>query len=387
VSAEWTGDELERLLGRAVRARVGALERDAFAGRRVLITGAGGTIGSALAREIAGCDPDRLGLVEQSELALFRIERELRAAWPALRIDAHLADVTRRASMLRACRETAPEVVYHAAAYKHVTMAERAPAAAAHVNVVGTAEAARAARLCGARFVLISSDKAADPRSVMGATKRLAEIVSLRSAAPGFRPIVVRFGNVLGSSGSVLEIMRDCIARGVPIPMTDPGATRYFMTPAEAVALVLRADLLGRAAEIFWLEMGRPIRMGDLAARLLAIESAAGRPPVPLTIVGLRPGEKRNEVLADRRLSFVRTIDRRIRVARDPARLAGAVAPVLGRLRAAMARADDAAALDTLVGAVDGFHPSDQARDVARRARLARTRDALRSGRRRGHAA
>ena len=383
----WTDDDLEPLLGRPVRARVGDAERDAFAGRRVLITGAGGTIGSAIARELAKCQPDRIGLVDQSEHALFSIERELRGAWPGLRVDVHLADVTRRASMLRACRDTSPDVVYHAAAYKHVTMAERAPAAAAHVNVAGTAEAAQAARTVGARFVLISSDKAADPRGVMGATKRLAEIVALEAAAPGFRPIVVRFGNVLGSSGSVLEIMQDCVARGVPSPLTDPGATRYFMTPGEAVALVLRADLLGRAAEIFWLEMGRPIRMGDLAARLMVIAAQRGAAPVPIDVVGLRPGEKRNEVLADRRLSFVRTIDRRIRVARDTTRRSLSPRVALRRLRAAMATADDAAALEALVAAVEGFEPSEQACEAARRARLLRTSDAARASRRRRAAA
>jgi FlaA1/EpsC-like NDP-sugar epimerase len=377
----------EALLGRPARAGIGPNERAAVAGRRVFITGAGGTIGSALARTIAACDPAGLALYEQSELALFTIERELRDRHPALDLTPFLADVTRRPSIVRACRDFAPDVVYHAAAYKHVTMAERAPASSALVNVIGTAETVRAARAAGARFVLISSDKAADPRSVMGATKRLAELVTLAAAAPGFRPIVVRFGNVIGSSGSVVEIARACVAAGQPIPITDPDATRYFMTPGEAVALVLRADRIGRAAEIFWLDMGRPIRMGDLIERLLALEEAAGRPRVPIQVIGLRPGEKRNEILADRRLSFVRTIDRRIRVARDAPAAGPDVTAAMRRLRRAASQHDDGVALDVLADTVAGFEPSDQARAVARRSAIARARDAARATRRRGRAA
>jgi FlaA1/EpsC-like NDP-sugar epimerase len=357
----FTAGEIRHLLGRSLRARVGPNERRAFAGRRVLITGAAGSIGSELARELAGCDPAILGLLDQSELGLFTIERELQSLVPDVPVVPVLADVTRGAAVRRACRFVRPEVVYHAAAYKHVTMAERAPASAAHVNVIGTAEAAAAAASVGARFVLISSDKAADPTSVMGATKRLAELVSLSMASPAFRPVVVRFGNVLGSSGSVLPIMREQIRRGLPIPLTDAGATRYFMTAGEAVALVLRADLLGRAAEIFWLEMGRPIRMRDLTSRLLDLEAAAGFAAVPVEIIGLRPGEKRNEVLADRRLSFQRTIDRRIRVARDVPAAGADIPGVLSRLRGAVTRADDGAALRVLSDAVAGFEPSAQA--------------------------
>jgi FlaA1/EpsC-like NDP-sugar epimerase len=353
----------------------------------VLITGAGGSIGSALARTVAACGPAGLALFEQSELALFTLERDLIARDPALPLVPYLADVTRRAAIARACRDFAPDVVYHAAAYKHVTMAERAPSASALVNVIGTVEAARAARLTGARFVLISSDKAADPRSIMGATKRLAEIAALHAATSGFRPIVVRFGNVIGSSGSVVEIMRTCVRTGQPIPLTDPDATRYFMTPDEAVALVMRADRFGSAPEIFWLDMGRPIRMGDLVERLLTLEEASGRRRVPVDVIGLRPGEKRNETLSDRRLSFVRTMDRRIRVARDTAGPQLDVPALLRTLRRAVATADDAAVLDVLSAAVAGFEPSDQARAVARRSALARTHDAARVTRRRGRAA
>jgi O-antigen biosynthesis protein WbqV len=361
----FTAGEIQQLLGRAVRARVEPHDRRPFAGRRVLITGAAGSIGSELARELAASAPAVLGMLDQSELGLFTIEREIQADHPGVSLVPVLADVTRASAVRRAVHRIRPDVVYHAAAYKHVTMAERAPASAARVNVIGTAEVAAAAASVGARFVLISSDKAADPASVMGATKRLAERVSLAMASSAFRPVVVRFGNVIGSSGSVLRVMREQIRRGLPIPLTDAGATRYFMTAGEAVALVLRADLLGQPADIFWLEMGRPVRMRDLTSRLLDLEAAAGFPAVPVEIIGLRPGEKRNEVLADRRLSFRRTIDRRIRVAHEPPGAGTGIADLLARLRRAVARDDDGAVLRVLSEAVAGFEPSAQARAAA----------------------
>jgi FlaA1/EpsC-like NDP-sugar epimerase len=337
----------------------------------VIVTGAGGSIGSGLARELAAAPGAALTLVDHGELALFGIERELAARHPGAAVSIALADVTHRAAVSRIWRAARPDVVFHAAAYKHVTMAERAPAAAAAVNVLGAVHAAEAAEAEGARFVLISSDKAADPESVMGATKRLAERLVLAMASPAFHPVVVRFGNVLGSSGSVLQIMRACVRAGQPIPVTDPDATRYFMSPGEAVALVLRAEMTGRGGEIFWLEMGRPVVMGELARRLLALEAAAGFAPVPLDVIGLRPGEKKTETLTDRRLTFERTVDRRIRVARETPLTRQAAEAIARKLRRATARADDGAALRILTAAVDGFVPSDQATACARRGRVA----------------
>jgi FlaA1/EpsC-like NDP-sugar epimerase len=365
--APFTADELAYLVGRPPRAAVGPEERAAFAGRRVLITGAAGSIGSELARELAASSPAALGLLDQSELGLFTIEREIRARWPRVVVEACLVDVTRGAAVRRVVREIRPDVVYHAAAYKHVTMAERAPAAAARVNVIGSLEVATAAAMAGARFVLISSDKAADPESVMGATKRLAEMGTLALASRTFRPLVVRFGNVIGSSGSVVQIMREAVRSGRSVAITDPEATRYFMTAGEAVALVLRADVLGRAPEIYWLDMGDPVRLGDLADRMIALERAAGFAAPPVDIIGLRPGEKRNETLSDRHLTFQRTIDRRILVAREARRDVAGLSAALVRLRGASVRANDLAVLDVLSTVLDGFRPSGQARDAARR--------------------
>jgi FlaA1/EpsC-like NDP-sugar epimerase len=380
MNVPFTTAELEEVLGRPVRARVGPRERAAFRDRAVLVTGAGGSIGAELARELAACRPAVLGLVDHSELSLFAIERELRQRFPGVRLEVSLTDVTRPALIRRVCRDVQPDVVYHAAAYKHVTMAERAPAAAALVNVIGTAETAVASARVGARFVLISSDKAADPVSVMGATKRLAEMVVIDMASAAFRPVVVRFGNVLGSSGSVLQIMRDCVRRGASIPLTDPQATRFFMTASEAVALVLRADLLGQSADIFWLEAGSPVAMGVLAERVLALEARAGYARVPIQVIGLRPGEKRTEVLADPALAFARTIDRDIRVARQPDTRSNGRTPsgmaestsrrlaeIVRAIRRASVRGNDLAALQALSSMPGGFTPSRMAFDHARR--------------------
>jgi len=386
VTSRSTAQELAALLGRPTRADVTPDVRREFRGRRVLVTGAAGSIGSEIARELAACEPATLALVDNSELGLFTIEREIRAAWPDAPIEPILADVSHAASMRRTMLAVRPHVVYHAAAYKHVTMAERAAAAAVRVNVMGSVHVAEAAASVGARFVLISSDKAANPQSVMGATKRAAEMAVLSLASSTFRPIVVRFGNVIGSSGSFVEIMRECVRAGQPVPVTDPDATRYFMTAGEAVALVLGADLLGRTAEIFWLDMGDPVRMGDLVERLMAAEVRAGHAATPIDIIGLRPGEKRNETLTDETLTFQRTIDRRILVARESRVDARTLATGLRRLDRASADADDPAALEGLSTLLPAFEPSAHARESAVRPDRASTREPA-SPRRRGRAA
>jgi FlaA1/EpsC-like NDP-sugar epimerase len=385
VTTRFTDAELASLLGRPPRASVGARDERAFRGQRVVVTGAAGSIGSALAAAIASMQPAALALVDHSELGLFTIERRLRAEWPRVALVPFLADVSHEAAMRRIVASVQPDVVYHAAAYKHVTMAERAVASAVRVNVGGSVAAAAAAASARARFVLISSDKAAAPESVMGATKRVAEIATLSLASPSFRPIVVRFGNVIGSSGSVVELMRDAIRAGEPVPVTDPDATRYFMTASEAVALVLRADLLGRAAELFWLDMGEPVRVGDLTDRLIAQEAALGHGPARVEIIGLRPGEKRNETLADPGLTFQRTIDSRILVARERMRSNPREALEIRRLIHAARTADEAAALAGLCAVLPSFRPSPQALEAVReRAKTtpAARQPAVRRGRR-----
>jgi FlaA1/EpsC-like NDP-sugar epimerase len=254
-------------------------------GRRVCITGAGGTIGSELCRIVDRYEPRSLVMVERSEAALFAVDREL--SCPRVPV---LIDCGNREAMLACFRHERPEVVIHAAAHKHVPMSERNILAAIENNVHATAAVLDAAREVGAgRFVLISTDKAVAPVSVMGATKWLAERYVRGSR--GIPAGIVRFGNVLGSSGSVLEIWHRQLARGEPLTVTDPDATRYFMTIEEAAALVVHAAGLVEAGEprTYVLDMGEPVRMGDLAARL------GGR----VEYTGLRPGERLHERLHD----------------------------------------------------------------------------------------
>ncbi len=359
--------ELETLLARPVRQLLTAADRRAFAGRRILITGGGGSVGSELARQIADCRPAALTLVDHSELALFEILGELQERAPQVAIDPVLADVSRAPLMQRTVAAAAPDVVFHAAAYKHVGMVERDVCAGVAGNVIGTVNVVRASRAAGARFVLVSSDKAAAPRSVMGATKRLAEFATLAEAGPTFRPIVVRFGNILGSSGSLLAVLRDRVRRGLPLRITDLEATRYVMTAGEAVSLMMKADLLASRPETYWLDMGEPVGIGDLAARLLAIEAAAGFAAVPIEIVGLGPGEKRCEELTTQGLRMCPTAHRRIWVARQRTSDRAAVGRTVERLRKLVARGEAEATLDLLAAAVPDFVASDEAWASARR--------------------
>lgn len=357
--------DLAALLQRPVRSVLGESDRRAIGGRRVLVTGAGGTIGSALARELASCGVASLTLVDHSELALFEIEREIAERWPHVPIDAVLADVAQGSLLRAACRVARPQFVFHAAAYKHVTMTERAVCAAVRANVIGTAQAVRAAREAGARFVLISSDKAIAPQSVMGATKRLAERVTLACASSLFHPAVVRFGNVLGSSGSVLTIFRERIRAGLPVLVTDPDATRYFMTEREAVGLVLKATVFGGRTDVYWLDMGQPVRLGDLVERVLALEEAAGFSRVPVRVIGLRPGEKLQEQLAIKSQELCRTVHSSIWVARHPAVDLGEIDAWVSRLRRDVRRGHAASTLKTLTEAVPEFTASEHATRAA----------------------
>ncbi|HQZ37890.1 MAG TPA: polysaccharide biosynthesis protein [Vicinamibacterales bacterium] len=360
-----TDRDIEAILGRPVCRLLTAADRRAFAGRRVLITGAGGSIGSELARQVAACAPARLTLIDHAELNLFQIEQELARVAPAVPLDVVLADVahTNLEPVVQAAR---PDVVYHAAAYKHVTMVERAVCAAADTNVLGTAAVVDAASRSGARFVLISSDKASRPHSVMGATKRLSELTVMARADKAFQPIVVRFGNVLGSSGSVLQLMRDAIRQGRPVPITDPDATRYFMSAGEAVSLVMKATLLSRGAETYWLDMGQPVRIGDIAARVLALEAEAGHPPTPVAVIGLRPGEKLREELTTQGLRMCRTRHRRIWVARQRAGAGARVRLTEHQLRRHVTNGDALGALGALAAAVPEFLVSETAWAMAR---------------------
>lgn len=372
----------ERLLGRPAESVLTPLDRRALKDRRVLITGAGGSVGSELAWQLAACRPATLTLVDHAEYNLFRVERRLRAEHPSLAIEAVLGDVSRRADIRGACLAAKPHTVYHAAAYKHVPITETAAIAAARANVLGTVETVRAARDVGARFLLVSSDKAAEPRSLMGATKRLAELVALYQRSRLFRPVVVRFGNILGSSGSVVEIMAEAVRAGRNVTVTDPSATRFFMTAEEAVSLVIKADLMGRGGDLFWLDMGQPLRIGDLAERVISWATPDGQQPVDIDVIGLRPGEKLREELTSQGIEIKKTSHPRIWSSRQHDVPRQAIIHAVREIRRACAAGDAAMALNAITAAVPEYEPSDaavkHARLVSQRVGVRGTRDSAR---------
>ncbi len=269
-------------------------------GAVVLVTGAGGSIGSELCHQLARFRPARLVALDQSEFALYRIEQQLRERHPGLAVTPLVVDVKDEAMVRAALQRHQPSVLFHAAAYKHVPMVEVGNALAAlRNNALGTRVVARAAADAGvARFVLISTDKAVNPSNVMGATKRVAELfmADLARTATATRFITVRFGNVLGSTGSVIPRFKDQIARGGPVTVTHPDMIRYFMTIPEACRLVLQAAELGQGADVLILDMGEPVRIVDLARSMIRL-SGASLEDIPIVYSGLRPGEKLFEEL------------------------------------------------------------------------------------------
>ncbi len=298
-------DDLLQLLGRKpINLDTPQLQRF-LAGKRVLVSGAGGSIGSEICRQVSRFCPQRLILLEQAENALFEIERELSARYVGTDFAPVIGDICDVRRIAAIFTEHRPQVIFHCAAHKHVPMMEKNPGEAVKNNVLGTrtiADAAAAAK--AAAFVMVSSDKAVNPTSVMGATKRCAElyIQSLNSPdceqSHGTRFVAVRFGNVLASSGSVVPIFQKQIAAGGPLTLTHPQMKRYFMTIPEASGLVMQAGAIGQGGEIFVLDMGRPVLIYDLACAL--IRRAGKRPErdIPIRISGIRPGEKLFEELS-----------------------------------------------------------------------------------------
>jgi FlaA1/EpsC-like NDP-sugar epimerase len=271
-----------------------------LAGEVVLVTGAGGSIGSELCRQISRVNPKRLILLDNAENSLFEIRRELEHDRHFARTAAVLADIKDATRMGEIFSEYKPDVVFHAAAYKHVPLMEENPIEAVRNNAVATRIVAAAAGRSGAkRFVLVSTDKAVSPATVMGASKTLAEW-SVEAAQRHFdqtRFTTVRFGNVLGSSGSVVPIFRRQIAAGGPVTVTDENMTRYFMTIPEAVQLIIRAGNMGVGGEVYVLEMGEPVRILDLARKMIQLSGREPDRDVAIEVIGRRPGEKLHEEL------------------------------------------------------------------------------------------
>ena len=293
--------QIDDLLGRDPAQLDSDGIRQMLTGRVAAVTGAGGSIGSELCRQILRYQPEKLLLIEQSEGLLFIIEQELIEAGYKNLIVPLVADICDSERITGIFAEHHPVILFHAAAHKHVGMMESQPVEAIKNNALGTARLAKAALQCGVkRFVLISTDKAINPTSVMGATKRMAEMFlqALRAAHPeGTRFICVRFGNVLGSSGSVVPIFQKQIAAGGPVKVTHPEVTRYFMTIPEAVGLVLQSGMMGAGGEIFLLDMGKPVKIVDLARSLILLQGLKPNEDIPIEFTGLRTGEKMFEEL------------------------------------------------------------------------------------------
>jgi FlaA1/EpsC-like NDP-sugar epimerase len=332
---------LEDLLGREpVTLDLTLAQRD-LAGQAVLVTGGGGSIGSELARQIARFRPARLVLFDQAESPLYLLQLELEQLFPDVEVVPIIGDIFERDRLDRLFAALRPDYVFHAAAYKHVPMMEANLGEAVRNNVFGTLRVARAAARHGCRkFVLISTDKAVNPTSIMGATKRIAERVVLgwptfQEAATDFR--VVRFGNVLGSNGSVVPLFRRQLAAGGPLTVTHAEATRYFMTIPEAAALVLEAAALPEASRrIAMLEMGEPVRIVELAENMIRLSGLEPYRDVSIVFTGLRPGEKLREELMSTVEATVPTANDKVRVIRTDEVDGGMLVHCLNRMSAAL---------------------------------------------------
>ncbi|MEO5335382.1 MAG: polysaccharide biosynthesis protein [Magnetospirillum sp. WYHS-4] len=361
---------LEDLLGRPQTPLDREAMRVLIEGRRVLITGAGGSIGSELVRQIAGFRPADLALVENSEFALYTIDLEMANRFPALPRRALIADVRDRDRMRAIFAEVKPELVFHAAALKHVPMVEANICEGLFTNAVGTRNVADACREAGTRaMVLISTDKAVNPTNVMGASKRIAEIYcqALDLAGhenDGTRFVTVRFGNVLGSTGSVVPLFQKQLAAGGPLTVTHPEMKRYFMTIREAVELILEASAIGsrgheQEGKIFVLDMGEPVRIIDLARQMIRLAGFRPEEDIRIEVTGLRPGEKLFEEIFHDSESPVPTPFAGLLLAAPRGVELETIANALGNLERSCRTNDTGAAMAILRGLVPEYAPPD----------------------------
>jgi FlaA1/EpsC-like NDP-sugar epimerase len=350
-----------------------------LAGKRVLVTGAGGSIGSEICRQALRFLPERLILLEQAEGALFEVDQELRQRWLGADLVPYIADITDQTRIDRIFTAQRPQVIFHCAAHKHVPMMEINPGEAIKNNVFGTKVVADAAAASGAAaFVMVSTDKAVNPTSVMGATKRFAELyIQSLNAGLGTRvsgleertrnpkpetryPIrflAVRFGNVLGSSGSVVPIFQKQIAAGGPVTVTHPEMQRYFMTIPEASQLVLQAGAIGQGGEIFILDMGQPVKILDLAQEMIRLAGKTPHEDIAIEFTGIRPGEKLFEELATDDEQTRPTGHDKIRVWQLPPASAHSIQEGLEQLQQVIDAPRDSA-IAALMSAVNEYKPN-----------------------------
>jgi FlaA1/EpsC-like NDP-sugar epimerase len=359
--------EIQDLLRRAPITTDIAAVKSLAEGRTVLVTGAGGSIGSELCRQIADLRPDLLVLVDHSENQVFEIEGELRRRNPTLKVAAVIADVRDQTRVRLVFERYRPFAVFHAAAHKHVPLMEENVIEAVTNNVLGTRNAVEAAVEAGVtHFVLISTDKAVRPTSIMGATKRLAEIIVRITAARESRHFVaVRFGNVLGSRGSVVPTFMAQIERGGPVTVTHPDMRRFFMTIPEAVQLVLQAGALGNGGELFVLDMGDPVKIADLARDLIRLSGLEEGEDIEIKYTGIRPGEKLYEevLFGDedvRETAHPKVI--RVLAAEPAAELERRIDDLVRQVT--LSPADDQRIRDAIVALVPDFHVPEKRSDV-----------------------
>jgi FlaA1/EpsC-like NDP-sugar epimerase len=336
---------IEDLLGRDPVSLDWSAIRIGLAGRRALVTGGGGSIGAELCRQVARLGIESLTVLDLSEFNLYRIEQELRAEFPGLLLSCVLGDAGDAAAMDRVLQRERPQLVFHAAAFKHVPLLEGQIREALRNNVLATQTVAAASVRHGVDcFLLVSTDKAVNPANVMGASKRMAEIICQAAGeGSGTRFVTVRFGNVLDSAGSVVPLFRDQIRRGGPVTVTHPEITRYFMTIPEACQLILQAMTLGHGGEVFALDMGEPVRIRYLAEQMIYL---AGKQPdrdVQIVYTGLRPGEKLFEELFHAQEDYALTSHPKIWLARSRPLLRDSLDTALNQMRQASMRFDEPA--------------------------------------------
>lgn len=338
-----------------------------LAGKRVMVTGAGGSIGSEICRQIARFNPARLILVERAEGLLFEVDRELRQRWLGLDVSPVIADIGDQRRIDRVFADHKPQVVFHCAAHKHVPLMEHNPGEAVKNNVLGTKSVADAAlKHRVAAFVMVSTDKAVNPTSVMGATKRCAELYIQHLAEQAeneTRFVAVRFGNVLGSSGSVVPIFRRQIEQGGPVTVTHPEMRRYFMTIPEASQLVMQAGAIGKGGEIFVLDMGDPVKIVDLAREMIRRAGLREGKDIEVQFSGMRPGEKLFEELALPSEEVAPTSHAKIRVWMLPKMGPAAIRAMVSELTGVV-EAPRQAVIETLMRWVPEFTPDETTQAV-----------------------
>jgi FlaA1/EpsC-like NDP-sugar epimerase len=359
---------VEDLLGREPIRLDATLIRSSIEGRSVMVTGGGGSIGSELCRQVAAFQPSRLVIFERAETDLYRIHLELAEKFPRLEIVQHIGDIREMDGVDEAIRRSEVQSIFHAAAYKHVPMMEAHLVEAVKNNVLGTRNVARAAfRNEVPEFLMISSDKAVNPTNIMGLTKRVAELIVSSLPTPGegaaTKCVSVRFGNVLGSNGSVVPLFQQQIAAGGPVTVTHPEMRRYFMTIREAVQLVLQASTMGKGSEIFVLDMGEPVAIVNLARNMIRLSGKEPDVDIEIRFTGLRPGEKLFEELALDSESHMPTYHKKIRIFCGARKEAKAMEVWIAELERLVDEAAEAETLAHLKSLVPEYQPMGHWRD------------------------